>query len=148
VNVSTIPAVLDYLIAGLKAQLPDLQIEDGQPITTDDDLICVGFTGTPGEAAIVNTLSEQGRPRDPDREAYEITSLASAFDGGTDAKAVRDRAFALVGEVAAFLNADPMLGGLVMRARLSTEALAPEQTSKGAVATVQFVIAVDAYADR
>jgi hypothetical protein len=148
VNVSTIPAVLDYLVAGIQARLPDLQVVDGQPIVTEDDVICVGFTGTPGEAAVVNTLTQHGQARDPQQEAYEITSLASAFDGGTDAKAVRDRCFVLLGEVAAFLASDPRLGGLVMQVRLSTGALAPEQTSKGAVATVQFVIAVDAFAGR
>jgi hypothetical protein len=148
VNVSTIPAVLDYLVAGISAALPDVQVVDGQPITTEDDLICIGFTSTPGEAAVVNTLSQQGLAREPDREAYEITSVASTFNGGTGAKAVRDQCFALLGEVAAFLNSDPMLGGLVMQARMSTEALASEQTTDGAVATVQFVIAIDAYANR
>jgi hypothetical protein len=148
VNVSSIPAVLDYLVAGISAHLPDVQVEDGQPIETEPDLICIGFTGTPGEVAVVNTLSQQGLARDPSREAYEITNLASAWDGGTDAKAVRDRCFALLGEVAAFLASDPMLGGLVMQARLSTQALAPEQTTKGATATVQFVIAIDAFANR
>lgn len=147
-NVSTIPAVLDYLVAGIQARMPDLQVADGQPITTEDDLICIGFTGTPGEAAIVNTLSQQGLAREPDREAYEITSVASAWDGGTDAKAVRDRVFGFLGEVADFLAKDPMLGGLVMKTRMATEALAPEQTSKGAVATVQFTIAIDAFAAR
>jgi len=148
VNVSTIPAVLDYLVAGIQAALPDLQVMDGQPIETEADVICIGFTGTPGEAAVVNTFSQRGLAREPDREAYEITSLASAWDGGTDAKAVRDRVFALLGAIADFLNSDPMLGGLVMQARMSTEALAPEQTSKGATATVQFVIAIDAFANR
>ncbi|MBX6382164.1 MAG: hypothetical protein IRZ07_04190 [Microbispora sp.] len=119
---------------------------DGQPLDTDPDIVCIGFTGEPGEAAVEATRSRQQGATDPDRESYDITCLASSWQGHqSDPKTVRDRAYELVDRVAGELAADQTLGGVVMTARVSTEAFAQEQTSRGAVATVRFVVHIEAF---
>ncbi|MEU8279561.1 hypothetical protein ACFYOK_29405 [Microbispora bryophytorum] len=146
-SVSTVPAVLDAVLAAVRRALPDVEVWDGQPVKgTEDDVIMIGFTGDPEEAAVTSTITREQMARDPDREAYNITCLASSWQGQQeDAKAVRDRAYELVDGVAGALATDQTLAELVMRAMLSTAAFAQAQTDRGAVATVQFVIHVDAY---
>jgi len=144
--VSTVPAVLDAIVAAVRAALPGVEVWDGQPVKqTEDDVICIAFTGEPDEAAVNSTISLEQMARDPARESYNITCLTSSWKGEADPKAVRDRAYELVDGVATALATDQTLAGLVMRAMLSTQAFAQAQTDRGAVATVQFVIHVDAY---
>jgi hypothetical protein len=147
VSVSTVPAVLDAILAAIRATLPDAEVWDGQPVKqTQDDVICLAFTGEPGEAAVTATITRDQMAVDPSREAYTITCLASSWRGEEgDAKAVRDRAYELVDGVVAALAQDQALKALVMRAMVSTQAFAQEQTTRGAVATVQFGIHIDAY---
>lgn len=148
-STSTVPAVLDALVALARAVLtPErVQVLDGGPHRdTEPDVVAIGFTGDPGEACVTDTRTREQLASAPDREQYEVTSLASAWKGHeTDAKAVRDRAYEIVNLLAAELERDQRLGGLVNRARLSTGEFAQEQTTKGAVATVRFVITVDAF---
>lgn len=142
---STVPAVLDALVAGFTSALPGVQVVDGQPITTDGDVVCVGFSGLAGEPAVESTRTREQLAVEPERESYDITCLASSWDGGTDAKAVRDRAYQLLDAVASWLAADRTLGGLVLSTRLSAESLIQEQTDQGAAATVRFTVHVDAF---
>lgn len=147
---STVPAVLDAILALLRAS-PDLsgvQVVDGQPLRTDPDVVCIGFTGNAGESSVESTRTVEQLKRQPDREQYEITSLASSWSGATDPVAVRNRAYELLDVVAAELAKDPRLGGLVTEVRLSSDRFAQEQTSKGAVATVMFTITVNAFTRR
>ncbi|WP_433225603.1 hypothetical protein [Actinomadura formosensis] len=146
-SVSTVPAVLDALVARARAALPEVQVLDGGPHRdTDPDVVAIGFTGDPGEAAVEDTRTREQLATSPDRERYEITSLASSWRGEEhDAKAVRDRVYEMLDALAAELERDQRLGGLVNRARLSSGAFAQEQTNKGAVATVRFVVSVDAF---
>lgn len=144
-NVSSVPAVLSALVESLNAALTDdqTQIIDGQPVTDPaPDVIAVGFTGIPGEAGVESVLGGRGG----DMESYDIHCLASSWRGATDPVVVRERAFALVGAVALELARDQSLGGLVMRARVSARALASEQTTEGATATVAFTVHVEAQA--
>jgi hypothetical protein len=147
-TVSTVPAVLDAIVAAVRQALPGVEVVDGQPVKqTEDDVICVGFTGQPGEAAVENTLTREQMATDPDRESYNITCVASSWAGEQpDPVVVRNRAYELVDGVVGALASDTALREIVMRAMLSTQAFAQEQTTAGAVATVQFVIHVDAYA--
>jgi len=147
VSVSTVPVVLDAIVAAVRATLPQVEVWDGQPVKqTQDDVICIGFTGDPEEAAVTATITWDQMAVDPNREAYTITCLASSWKGEDgDAKAVRDRAYELVDGVVAALAQDQSLRALVMRAMVSTQAFAQEQTTRGAVATVQFGIHIDAY---
>ncbi|NJP24459.1 hypothetical protein FLW53_09605 [Microbispora sp. SCL1-1] len=146
-SVSTVPAVLDAILSAVRAALPDVEVWDGQPVKqTRDDVICIAFTGEPGEAAVTATITLEQMAVDPRRESYTITCLASSWKGeASNAKAVRDRAYELVDGVVAALAQDQALGALVMRAMVSTQAFAQEQTTRGAVSTVQFGIHIDAY---
>jgi len=144
-NVSTVPQALDRLVALGALALPDTDIIDGQPIVTDGDFVAIGFTGLQGEEAVEAARTTEQMGAQPDREIYDITCLASSWSGDGDPKAVRDQAYVLVDAFATALKGDRTLGGLAMRARLSTVALAQEQTEMGALATVRFIVRVDAF---
>lgn len=145
---STIPAFLDALIAAVTFALPDVQVFDGAPtMEIPGDVVLVGFTGTPGESAVVDVRTRTQYESSPDQESYEVTSLCSSWQGAdTDAKAVRDRAFQLVDQgFTAPLAADPRLGKTVARARVTATAFSAYQTVDGAVATVLVTVHVDAW---
>lgn len=143
--ISTVPAALDALVARWVAALPDVQVSDGQPVATENDLIAVGFHDVPGEPAVNSTRTREQLAAQPDRESYDISCIASTFDGGTEFKPVRDRVYELVNAVAADLADEDTLGGLVMQARVTADDLIQEQTEAGAVATVRFTVHVDAF---
>jgi hypothetical protein len=144
--VSTVPACLDALVGAVRVALPGVQVIDGQPTTeVERDVVCIGFTGQPGEAAVTSTLTREVYARSPDREQYDISCLASSWRGDVDPKAVRDRSFELLDAVAEVLAADQTLGGAVLRARLSADVIGQEQTTEGAVCTVGFTIHTDAF---
>lgn len=143
--VSTVPAAIDALVAAIAAALPGVQVVDGQPIATEDDVIAVAFTGLPGEAGVEMRRAQADLSYGSDQESYDIVCLASAWTGGTDPKKVRDRAYELIEAVAAEVARDRTLGGTVAQAGLSTDSFAQEQTTKGAVATVRFVVHVEAF---
>jgi hypothetical protein len=148
--ISTVPAVLNALVAATSAALPNLTVFDGQPDRDiPDECVVIGFTGNGAEAAVEDTRTVEEITRDRDRERYEITNLATSWLGEeTDMAAVRDRAFGFVDAVARSLAADQTLGGVCMRARVSVVGLAQMQTGSGAVATVMFTVAVDAFSGR
>ncbi|WP_433415034.1 hypothetical protein ACQP1V_36265 [Microtetraspora malaysiensis] len=144
---STIPNVLDDLLQRTRLALPGVQVLDGQPVTdTEPDVVAIGFTGSPGEAAVDATEDRAQLTTSPDRERYGITCLASSWRGDTDARAVRDRVFELLAALRGELQRDPTLGGLVLSARMAVVAFAQEQTTAGPVATAQFEIRIDAFA--
>lgn len=144
-SVSTIPAVLDALVAAARRVLPGVQVVDGQPLAAEQEIVCVGFTGEPGETSVENIRTREQVTLDPDRESYEITCLAAVLRGETDAAAVRARVYEMVSALASELATDPTLGGVCGRTQLTTEDLAQEQTKQGAQAIVRFVISVDAW---
>lgn len=152
-SVSTVPAAIDALVEIARTALATagvdgspVQVIDGQPRTqTEDDVIAIGFTGDPGETAVENTRTTEQLTTAPDREAYEIVCLASSWRGDEDPKVTRDRVYAFINAINDSLMANPTMGRVVARTRLRSEALAQEQTDKGPVATVRFVVFVDAY---
>lgn len=154
-NVSTVPQVLDELVvrAGLAVESmtlpgrPPVQVLDGGPHKdTEDEVIAIGFTGISGEAAVENTLTVEQMSAEPNRERYDVTCLASSWLGNqVDPKTVRDRLYALLDAVAAEIGRDQTLNRLLMRARVSSQLFAQQQTEKGAVATVRFVVSCDGY---
>lgn len=143
---STIPAVLDALLASWAVALPGVQVVDGQPLTVEPDIVCVGFTGLPGERSVEATEDRGQLATGADRERYDVYCLASSLKGETDARAVRVRAFELVEAIRADLQRDPRLGGLVMSARLAVLGLEAEQTKDGATASLLFTVRIDAFA--
>jgi len=146
---STIPAALDALKAAAEFALSGqiVQILDGGPVTqADQNLMCIGFTGVQGEAAVTVTNFSGGAASAPNRESYDVICLASSWLGEQhEPKPVRDRVFELVDALAAELARDKTLGGAVMTSRMFTTALIPEQTTKGAVATVRFTVHIEAF---
>lgn len=154
-SVSTIPAVLDELVvrAGLAMAgmtLPGkkpVEVFDGGPHKdTEPEVIAIAFTGISGEAAVENTLTIEQMTVEPTREQYDVTNLASSWLGEeVDPKPVRDRLYALLDAIADEIARDQTLNGLLMRARVSSQLFAQQQTNKGAVATVRFVIHCDGY---
>lgn len=157
-SVSTVPAVLDSLVALAEVAVsgkqlpkrPPVQVLDGGPHKdTAPEVIAIGFTGIAGEAAVENTRTVEQMAADPTREQYDVTNLASSWLGDQkDPKLVRDRCYELIDALADEIARDQTLGGLLMRARVSSQLLAPEQTSKGAVATVRFIVHCDGFTGR
>lgn len=145
-TVSTVPACLDALVGFIRAALPEVQVVDGQPVgDIEPDVVCVGFTGNPGEASVEDTRTQEQLTFDPDHESYDIACVASSWLGHeTDAQVVRNRVYGFVNVVAAEIAKDQTLGHVVMRARLSADQFAQAQSDRGAIATVHFTIHVDA----
>jgi len=144
-SVSTVPAVIDALVALCQAALPGVQVCDGQPIAPQREFLAVGFTGEPGEPVVEVTLTQEQATIDPDHEAYEVTCYAYTLRGDTNMKRARDRVYQMVGAVAGRITEDPTLDGRAARARLSTGSLTEQQTPDGAEASLRFVVAVDAW---
>ncbi|WP_377239656.1 hypothetical protein [Planobispora siamensis] len=143
--VSTVPAVLADLVIRIAAALPDVEVVDGHPITAANDMVCVGFSGESGEPAVESARSRDQVTLDPHHESYSIACWAYALRGDKDPVQVRELVYGYVNTVAAVLDANPILGGLVGRVQLATESLTQEQNDKGAQAELRFSIAVDAW---
>lgn len=153
-TVSTIPDVLETLTQRFSLAVePDgeasLAVWDGQPRNDADDVIAVGFTGVPGEDAVVDTRTREQMVSSPDRERYDVTCIVSAWRGAEDDQAafqaVRRRAFAMVDAMAADLAGSSRLGGLVMSVRLTSGNVAQYLSEGGVSVDVQVVISVDAF---
>lgn len=148
-TISTVPDVLDALVRIFSLALPDAQVSDGQPLDIAGDVICVGFNGTPGAVAVTSTRTREQLSADPDREQYEISCMVSSYRGAQrNAKLVRDSVYALVDAMAAELARDQTLGGLVMRAMITTDALSQYQTTDGATADIEVTVHCDAFTRR
>lgn len=148
-TISTIPDVIDALVRIFSVALPDAQVSDGQPLDIAGDVVCVGFNGTPGAVAVTSSRTRERLSADPDREQYEITCMVSSYRGAQrDSKLVRDGVYALVDTMASELARDQTLGGLVMRAMLTTDSLSQYQTTDGATADVEVTIHVDGFTRR
>ena len=143
--VSTVPAVLDYLVGALRQVLAGVEVFDGGPITVQEtDTVCIGYAPE-GESAVENTLTPGGIASAPDLESYDIRCQVSAWRSGGTPKDARDRAFELVDAIAREVARDQTLGGNAGQARFSTQSLEPTQSQQGAVATVWFTVSVKAY---
>jgi hypothetical protein len=142
---SSIPAVLDYLVAGLAALVDEqaAAVIDGQPVPGfQGDYIAVGYSPDPEAPAVDSEETAFYAPGV--EENYQIYGEISASDGDADAKAARDTAFGLLDVVAAFVFADTTLGGLVLGARPLTKGLAQLQSGAGAQAILPFTIQIKA----
>lgn len=151
---STIPAALDALVAAAERAWPDVQVLDGGP-TTDvrDDVIAIGYSGSPTEADVRSTLAREQLDMQPDLESYDVVCMASAWrgdarrDGKPDSRTTRRRAFELLAGIRRELARDPRLGGVVMMSRLSTLDVVADQTNAGPVCTLRFAVHIDAFTE-
>lgn len=155
-SVSLVPETLVKLVAVARDALtPEgtdaqpVQVLYGQPVTTtEDDVVAIGFTGVPGEAAVESTRTREQLTNDPDREAFEVTCLASSWRGDDDMEQVVNRVYHFINLINDEIMEDQTLGGLVGKTVIRSEMVALEQTDKGPVATVRFVIACDGWNKR
>ncbi|MEV0616197.1 hypothetical protein AB0I81_22980 [Nonomuraea sp. NPDC050404] len=151
---STIPAALDALVALAERAWPeDVMILDGPPtVDVEPDVIAIGYSGTPSEPDVRNTLAQEQLDMEPDRESYDVMCMASSWRGDAhrrgrpDTRTVRARALELIAGFRDELGRDSRLGGTVMLARMSTLDMMTDQTKAGPVATVRFVVHIDAFA--
>ncbi|MER7212453.1 MULTISPECIES: hypothetical protein [Streptosporangium] len=151
---STIPAALDALVAIAVRAWPDVQVLDGGPTTeVRDDVIAIGYSGSPEESDVRSTLTREQLDMQPDLERYDVMCMASAWrgdayrDGLPDARTTRLRAFELVEGFRRELAEDSRLGGAVMMARMSTLDMVADQTQAGPVCTIRFIVHVDAFTE-
>lgn len=150
-SVSTVPTVIDALVARFGQAIPDAHVCDALPISDRDsnDWILIGFTSQTDEQAVSSSLTVEQMTADPSREQYDISCLVSAWKGAEDdVKAVRDRAYELVNAMLTELARDPKLGGLVLRASLTTQNLDQYYSEGGVSADVRVTISVDAFTRR
>ncbi|MER7126745.1 hypothetical protein [Micrococcus luteus] len=131
-----------------------MQVLDGGPtVEVRDDVIAIGYSGSPEEPDVRNALTREQLDVQPDLERYDVVCMASAWrgdayrDGQPDTRTTRLRAFELVDGVRRELAEDPRLGGVVMMARLSALDMVADQTGSGPVCTVRFTVHVDAFTE-
>jgi hypothetical protein len=149
---STIPLALKALVLLARTAFggdENVEVIDGDPIPPLDarpDLVCIGFTGFPGDQSVSSTRTREQLATSPDRESYEITNIVSAWRGHEKSMPdVTDRAFKMIDILNDQLIVDQTLGGIVMRARIHSDSVAREMTSRGAVCTVRFIVQIEAF---
>jgi hypothetical protein len=145
-STSPIPAALDAIVAAVKGACPAAEVCDGSPVNTDADLVVVGYSSTPTTEAVTFTVTDADTGRAQPLEVFDVTCEASSWRGGTNLSAVRVNAFAMVDAITAAIDVDPTLGRAIRgRATVSSGHLVQDPTTKGAVATVQFYVHVEAF---
>lgn len=149
-TVSTVPAVIDELVSRFSQAVTGAQVCDALPRDGDgEDYIFVGFAGVDDQQAATNSVTIEQLASAPAREQYTISCLISAWRGvQDDVKLVRDRAYELLDAMAGVLADDQTLGGLVMRATLTTASLDQYFTQGGVSVDIRAVISVDAFTRR
>lgn len=139
---SAVPDALDALVAMGRRALPRVQVVDGPP-TVDivGDVIAVGIT--PNDPADVEAV-EDIRGLAVVGESFTVACVARSWSGNDSVKAQRDRTYALLAPVKAALQADPTLGGVVLRARFAGSSYMPWRSEQNQlVVDVVFRVAVN-----
>jgi hypothetical protein len=153
VVVSSVPAVLDWLVAAIKA-LPacaaPVAVSDGFPSERSNSLVTVGVDERDAETDSTSTFGVLGGKSND--EQYKIPCLIACYGGGATAKTPRDAAFAIWNPIASMILTDPTLGGtLVGAAFAKVEAFRFYQTNvaseagEGRDARIYFTIHVHNY---
>lgn len=146
---STVPAALAAILELFKsADLGDAEVFDGPEVTGSSakQVVVVGwYTQESDTLAADGAVTMEGLAGDPDREQYVIRCAALVLDGGGDLAAARARAYELAAACGALIAANRTLGGLVLRAGVTSQALRQDQPQGGARAIVEFGVGVDAY---
>jgi hypothetical protein len=133
----------------LGAATPAVQIFDGPTVTdeTAPEILMVGWSGGDGEPDAESTMSPDGMTT-TDRELCSVRCGISVIDGGTDMAPPRARAYELLRFAGAALAADRSLGGIALRAMITSVTYTPRQTAQGAQVDLVFTIACDAFTNR
>lgn len=140
---STVPAVIDALVALASQALPGWQVTDGQPLQEEADVCAIAYD--PEERGVVATQAPGGLSVASQAESYDVNSLLSSWAGDVDVRGARVRAYAALDALAAALAADLTLGGAASRALLVRSSLEQDATASGSVATVRFTVHIEAW---
>ena len=149
-DTSAVPAIIDWLLTGATAALPNATVVDGPgagDFATPQDVLMIGVEnpfGLGNNAAELAANTQQswahaaGTARD---ERGSITCVATSWNPEGNQKAARDATFALVAEVERLLRADPRMGGLVVQAGFGETAnYSQMQGDTGAAALLSFSV--------
>lgn len=146
---STTPEAIDNLMGALRAapELSGVAVIDGPTVSgqTIMEAVTVGYVGPEDNTSVEGSLAGEGLAVAPSRERYTIRCACWVLDGAGRIGTARRRAYDLLSAAGGALAADHTLSGLVLRASIGDVALAQEQTSKGAAATVAFSVDIDAF---
>lgn len=151
---SSVPAAITALLAAFRTStalgLAGVPVHDGPDIAAAASLeaVAVGYTPTQNQSVITGTSAPEGMGAGPDREQYTVTCTAEVLDPGGDIAAARTRAYALHAACGAAITADRTLGKVVLGATPGLGSLQQQQQANGALATVTFPVAIDAYTSR
>lgn len=149
---TALPLVLEGVLnAFTNAQsLKDMnvQIYDGPEVDNSypGDWIGVGHSGAQdGDiTAAQGQNSWRGLGAKRMEEIATIDCVISTWDGDTDVKGKRDRAYAILSAVDTIIRQDPSFGGACLFGGLSTTSLGYRQTTAGFVVEILFSIAYEA----
>lgn len=139
--VSTVPAVIDALVTAFGTVSSDvaygpLEVNDGPKAQTSaKNMIAVGV----GDPAVPGTDTPQGRGSAVD-QSYDIHCLMWAWSGSKVIKQHRDRVYAMLAEIRAIVDAQPLDP---IFTRLGTSwSLTPSVSGEGGSCSYQFSIHV------
>ncbi|CAL9302768.1 MULTISPECIES: hypothetical protein [Streptomyces] len=147
---SRVPEVIDRLVALGKADaaLKGVRISDGPEMTEDPDLewLIPGWDADPtGDFQAANTLGGWAGLGSRREEQFQITVAVIAYNGDTDVRAARERAYEIAARVEAWFVADPSIGLPELEAAIEASQLTQDQTPKGAQAALLLTVAGRAF---
>jgi hypothetical protein len=136
--VTTVPAVIDALLAGLRARpaLADLVFGYGVPVENfaGRRMLTIGGQDDPTAEGTSEPVASPNRYS----EDYSLRLYASSSSGMDTQRAATEAAFAIKAEVHAFLSADPSLGFLVGQGALVAGGWLLQQWHPGLTTTDPF----------
>jgi hypothetical protein len=158
VSTSAIPATIDYLVTTfaastrLGAAVDPVKVYDGPQVSEEFPklILWIGLddpdTSPGAPMAATSTQAWVGPGNRWRDELFDIMCVAEAWSGDTDVKTARVAAYAIVAAVEDLTRADANLGGnvLFINPGVTGHTLRQNNTSKGAVAQVQFLISCKA----
>lgn len=154
---SSVPAAIAALYAVADAAtvpggvLEGVAVSDGPVMSRGSfpaGVLTIGYSGGEEDTAAELSATPDGWGAQPDRESFTISCAASALDGGSDMSKARTAAYAIVNGLGGVLASDHTLGGVVMRASITSSTLRQAQADRGAVATVAVSVTCDAFTRR
>lgn len=147
---SRVPDVIDRLLTlgAADGALKGVRVSDGPELTEDADMewLIVGFDGDPnGDFQTANTLGGWAGLGSRREEQFQITVAVIVFNGDTDVRAARTRAYEIAERVEAWFVTDPTIGLPELEAAIEASQFTQDQTQKGAQATLLLTVAGRAF---
>jgi hypothetical protein len=143
--VSTVPAMIDAVVAAVRTALPATQVWDGPPAGDEaDDRVCVGWSRN-RPTTIVTRTDDTFDIETGITERYEIPGLAISYSGDPALSPRRTAVYNLVETIADTITTDAGIKGLNATARVTAGNLTQEAGSNGVQALADFTIHVEAY---